>query len=164
MEWIQIMYLLEGIIMFLVFYIAREIILERIYGVRFKHWLEIDTGRFGYVILDKGLDSCTIMGQKKTINRNNIMRGWMYFVNDCCENLKVEDAKDKYQFYCNSEEFDTVYKNKLLQNLMMSLQTNWLMIILFVVIIGVAIGGYSMYNDAHNTQAKLDFLISQVNQ
>ena len=162
MEWIQIVYLLEMIIIALVFFMAKEVIMERIYGVRFKRWIEIDTGRYGYVILDKALDSCKILGQIKTVNRANINRGWLYFVNDNCENLKVEDAKDKYQFYCNSEEFDTVYKNKLLQNLMMSLQTNWLMIIVVLVVISLAIGGYSLYNDSHNTQAKLDYLIAQI--
>jgi hypothetical protein len=87
----------------------------------------------------------------------------MYFVSDNVENLKVEDATDKYQFYCNSEEFDTVYKNKLLQTLMLSLQNNYLLIILLLVGLTILIGGYSLY-EIEGQKSQLEFIVWRVNQ
>lgn len=161
--WEQMAYLMEGIVVIAILYAFRVEIISKMYGIRFKRWIEIDTGRMGYTILNKSLNSCNILGMIRTVNRANIKFNVMYFVSDNVENLKVEDAKDKYQFYCNSEEYDTVYKNKLLETLMLALQNNWLMIILFAVILVAAIAGYSLYQDQQTT-AKIDWLVWKVNQ
>jgi len=161
--WEQMAYLMEGIVVIAILYAFRVEIISKMYGIRFKGWIEIDTGRMGYTILNKSLNSCNILGMIRTVNRANIKFNVMYFVSDNVENLKVEDAKDKYQFYCNSEEYDTVYKNKLLETLMLALQNNWLMIILFAVILVAAIAGYSLYQDQQTT-AKIDWLVWKVNQ
>jgi len=160
---ITVIYLLEFIIIGLVIYMARETITEKMYGIRYKRWQEIDTGRRGYVILDKALNSCSINGMKKSVNRANIKNGVLYFVSDVAENLKVEDARDKYQFYMNSEEFDTVYKNKLLNTLMLSLQNNYLFIILMAVFVTMVIAGYSLY-EIEGQKAQLEYIAWRVNQ
>jgi hypothetical protein len=163
MTYMGIIYFLEFVIVAITLFSMREMISEKINGIRYKKWQEIDTGRRGYTILDKGLNSCSIHGMKKTVNRANIKSNIMYFVSDNVENLKVEDATDKYQFYCNSEEFDTVYKNKLLQTLMLSLQNNYLLIILLLVGLTILIGGYSLY-EIEGQKSQLEFIVWRVNQ
>lgn len=160
---IAMIYFLEFTTIAAVLYAIRETLAERIWGVRFKRWIEIDTGRRGFVQLDKALNSCTIRGMKKSVNRANIKANTLYFVSDVAENLKVEDAKNDYKFYMNSEEFDTVYKNKLLQTLMLSLQNNWLMIILVLALIAVVLSGYNTYEMSKMTN-NIDFIAWKVNQ
>lgn len=161
--WQSIAYLMEFMFIGAVLYAFRETIASKVYGIRYKRWQEIDTGRYGYTVLDKALNSCTIHGMKKSINRANINHGVLYFVSDVPENLKLEDAIDKYQCYMNSEEFDTVYKNKLLQTLMLSLQNNNILLILALVLIGIAISGYSLYT-IEQMQPKIDYITWRVNQ
>lgn len=161
--WQSLAYLMEFMFIGAILYAFREPIASRVYGIRYKRWQEVDTGRCGYVIIDKALNSCTINGMKKSINRSNINHGVIYFVSDVAENVKVEDARDKYQTYMNSEEFDTVYKNKLLQNLMLSLQNNNIILIIALVLIAVAISGYSLYT-IEQIQPKVDYIAWRVNQ
>ncbi len=143
-------------------YSLREQIISKIYGVRYKKYIEIDTGRQGYTILDKALNSCSIMGMTKSVNRANIKHNVLYFVSDNAENLAIEDAKDKWQYYCNSEEFDTVYKNKLLQQLLFVLEKNLILIIIVLVGISIAVGIYNAYTD-YQMQPKIDFIAGMVN-
>ena len=157
-----LVYIIEAIVILMALFCFREQISEKMYGVRYKKWQEIDTGRRGYVILDKALNSCTIDGMKKSVNRSNIKNGIMYFSSDVCENLKVEDAKDKYQFYMNSEEFDTVYKNKLLQTLMLSLQNNMVMIVLVVALLCMALTGYLLY-EFESQKKTIEYIAWRVN-
>lgn len=163
LTFMALLYLMEFLVIALMLYAARESLLEKIYGIRFKRWQEIDTGRRGYVILDKGLKSCTINGMKRTVSRENISHGVMYFVSDVVENLKVEDAKDKYRFYMNTEEFDTVYKNKILQTLMLSMQTNYLLILLILIAISIVIGIYNAYT-LYQMKPSLDYVVIRVGE
>lgn len=148
--WEQLAMFWQGMFVLALLYSIRETILSRIYGVRFKRWIEIDTGRFGYTILDKSLDKCKILNQMKTVSRKNILNNFMYFVNDNCENLKLEPNNDKWLAYCNSEEFDTVFKNQMLQQLMLIMERSIIKIILimsiitFVALIYVAYGQMQM--------------------
>jgi hypothetical protein len=158
-----VIYFLEFSTIGAVLYAMRETIAEKMWGVRFKKWVEIDTGRRGYTQLDKALNSCTIRGMKKAVNRANIKNGIMYFVSDCAENLKVEDAKEKYLFYMNSEEFDTVYKNKLLQTLMLSVQNNWLLIITVLCLITLVISGYTEYQISQQ-KTQIEWIVWKLNQ
>ena len=161
--WEQIAYMMEFMVIGVALYAFREQIAAKMYGIRYKRWQEIDTGRNGYVVLDKGLNSCTINGMKKSVCRENIRNGVIYFVSDVAENLKVEDARDKYQFYMNSEEFDTVYKNNLLRQLMLSLQSNMILIITVLVAIDIVIGIYNAYSISQVTP-KVDYIMWRVNQ
>lgn len=161
--WQGLVYILEVFWILTVLFFMREFIESKIYGIRYKRWQEIDTGRYGYVILDKGLTSCTINGMKKSICRANIKSGILYFVSDVAENLKVENATEKYQAYMNSEEFNTVYQNKLLTTLMLSLQNNYLLIILILAGASLALGLYNLYN-ADTETAKLNYIMWKVNQ
>lgn len=161
--WEQLVYLLEGMVILTMLYAVREQIMSKIYGVRFKRWIEIDTGRLGYVILNKSLNSCKILGKIRTVNRENIKFNIMYFVSDNVENLKVEDDKNKYSFYCNSEEFDTVYKNKLLETLMLSLQNDKLVMILIAIVLTAGLIGYSIYMN-QQTSEQINYIAWKVNQ
>lgn len=163
LTWMQLAWLFEILFILSIVYAIREILLERIYGARFKRWIEIDTGRHGYVILDKTLTNCRILGQTRTVNRANIEKGFMYFVLDCTENLKLEDAKEKWQYYCNSDEFDTVFKNQLLRQLMYVLEKNYILIILVLVIVGIAISGYNIYLQRQQQQV-IEWIAWKVNQ
>lgn len=160
--WEQMAYLMEGMVLLTMLYSVRETLISKFYGIRFKRWVEIDTGRVGYTILNKSLNSCKILNQIRTVNRANIKFNIMYFVSDNIENLKVEDVKDKYEFYCNSEEFDTVYKNKLLETLMLSLQNNKLFLILIAVSITAAMVIYSIYMN-NQTAEQIRFIARSVN-
>lgn len=160
--WQTLAYLMEIMFIGAVLFSAREMIISKIYGIRYKRWQEVDTGRYGYVILNKDLNSCKINGMIRPVNRANIVHGVIYFISDVAENVKAEDARDKYQFYMNSEEFDTVYKNKLLQTLMMSLQNDTIMIILVLILISIAIGIYGVYS-AEQLKPKIEFIVWKVN-
>lgn len=160
--WEQLAYMMEGLVVLTMLYSVRESLMSKLYGIRFKRWVEIDTGRMGYTILNKGLNSCKIFDKIKTVNRANIKYNVMYFVSDNIENLAVEDAKEKYQFYCNSEEFDTVYKNKLLETLMLSLQNNKLLWLLILSMLMLGAAAYIIYTGQQDT-AKIDWLVWKVN-
>jgi len=159
----QIALFMEMVAFGAILYAFREKLSRGMYGVRHKRWQEIDTGRRGYVVLDKAMNSCTINNTKKSVNRANITGGIIYFVSTLAENVKLEDCKEKYSFYMNSEEFDTVYKNKLLQNLMLSLQSNFLMIIVILVILAIMIGAYNAYT-MYQMTPKVEFIVWAVNQ
>lgn len=161
--WQSIAYLMEFMFIGAVLYAFRETIASKVYGLRYKRWTEIDTGRYGYVILNKGLNSCVVNGMVRSINRKNIFHGMIYLISDVAENVTIEDARDKYQCYMNSEEFDTVYKNKLLQTLMLSLQNNNILLILALILIVAAISGYSLYT-IEQMQPKIDYITWRVNQ
>jgi hypothetical protein len=163
MEWYQIAMLFEFMFIGAIMYSFREQIISRIYGVRYKRWIELDTGRYGYTILDKSLDHCKIMGQTKTISRKNILHGILYFVNDNVENLKLEPDNNKWLAYCNSEEFDTVYKNKLLEQLMLIMERNWIIMILIVSIITLGMVGYMAYM-MNQYAGQLTYLVGKVNE
>lgn len=156
-------YLLEFCVIAIALYAFREQIASKMYGIRYKRFIVIDTGAQGYVILDKSLNSCTINGMKKTVNRANIQHNIIYYSSDCAENLKVEDMQGRYECYVNSEEFDTVYKNKLLQTLMLSLQNNMLIIITLLVFVSIALGVYYVYT-MQDQMAKIDYIVWRVNQ
>lgn len=162
-SWQQLAVLMEMLFIAAMIFAFRETIISRMYGVRYKRWQEIDTGRMGYTILSKGLNSCKINGMIKSVNRANIKNGVMYFVSDVAENLKAEDARDKYQFYMNSEEFDTVYKNNLLRQLMLSLQSNMITILMVLVFIAIVIEIYNAYT-LSQMMPKLDYVVWRVNQ
>lgn len=143
--WQTLAMLFEGLFVLTALFAVRETIIERLYGVRFKRWVEIDTGRRGTTILDKSLDKCKIMGQVKTVNRKNIVGNMMFFVNDNCENLKIETNNDKWLAYCNSEEFDTVFKNQMLAQLMLIMERNlikFMFLILLITFVAVAYVAY----------------------
>jgi len=148
-------------IMFVVVILAsmKATIMERIYGIQFKKWIEIDTGRSGYTILDKSLDKCKIKGQIKTVHRPNILHGWLYFKNDNCENLKMEEGTNSY--YCNSEEFDTVYKNKLFEQLMLLMQKNLIYLVIILVVIAILIGAYDAYILNQNSEI-LKYMVGKI--
>lgn len=160
--WEQLVYGLEAIIIILMVYSVREKIIKEMYGIRFKRWVEIDTGRMGYTILNKSLNSCKILNQIRTVNRENIKSNIMYFVSDNVENLKLEDDKSKYLAYCNSDEFGTVYYNKLIETLMLTLKNKELMLILIFSVAAAAMIGYSIYIGQQDT-AKIDWLVWKVN-
>ncbi len=161
--WMQLAWIFETMFILSVVYSIREILLQRIYGVRFKRWVEIDTGRHGYAILDKTLTNCKILGSTKTVNRANIVMGIMYFEHDNAENLKLENAPGKWQYYCNSDEFDTVFKNQLLKQLLYIFEKNYILIILVLVVVAIAISGYNMYL-IRQQQQLTDFIAWKVNQ
>lgn len=163
LTWMQLSWIFETMLIFSIIYSSREILLQRIYGVRFKRWVEVDTGRQGYVILDKTLTSCKILGSIKSVNRANIVNGIMYFVRDNAENLKLENAETKWEYYCNSDEFDTVFKNQLLKQLLYIFEKNYIMIILVLVVVAIAISGYNIYLTRQEQQA-LDWIAWKVNQ
>ena len=152
---------MEFLVIAIAMFAFRENIAKAMYGVRYKKWLELDTGRSGYVILDKSMDTCKIMGQRKAVKRENILNGWIYFVNENAENMKLENAPDKWQYYCNSEEFDTVYKNKLLQTLMLVMEANIVKIIMLLMIVCIIAVGYCAYQIMLMDE-KITFLVAQV--
>lgn len=160
--WEELAYLMEGLVIITMLYSVREQLISKIYGIRFKRWTEIDTGRCGYTILNKSLNSCKILDKIRTVNRENIKYNMMYFVSDNVENLKLEDDKSKYLAYCNTEEFDTVYKNKLLETLMLSLQNNKLVLILIAIVITAGLVGYSIYMN-NQTADQIRFIAWRVN-
>jgi uncharacterized metal-binding protein len=159
--WMNIAMVFQMAFILSILYAFREQINARIYGVRYKKWVEIDTGRQGYVILNKSLDHCKILGQTKTINRKNIQNNIIYFVNDCAENLKLDPENDRWIAYCNSEEFDTVFKNKLLEHLMMIMERNIIKFILILSIISVGLSAYTTYTGLQD-QEKINFLVQAV--
>ena len=163
LDWFQIAMIYETLFIVTLLYSMRETIKEKIYGVRYKRWLEIDTGRFGSTVLDKSLDSCDIMGQKKSVSRANIQHGWMFFVNDNAENLKIENDYKKYTAYCNSEEFDTVNKNTVLKSLVLIMESKTILLIL--ILAGLAVAGeiYLIYLGQQD-RAVLDWVAWKVNQ
>lgn len=163
LTWMHLAWIFEILFILSVVYSIREILLQRIYGVRFKRWVEIDTGRYGYAILDKTLTNCKVLGAIKTVNRANIVNGFMYFVRDNVENLKLEDAEGKWEYYCNSDEFDTVFKNQLLKQLLYIFEKNYILIILVLVIVAIAISGYNTYITRQQQQL-IDFIAWKVNQ
>lgn len=165
-SWMQLAWLYETLFILAVFFAFREVILERIYGVRFKRWIEIDTGRHGYIILDKALNSAKIMGTTRTIAQENILKGFIYYIRDCVENLKLESAsfdRKKWQYYCNTEEFDTVSKNQLLRQLLYVLEKNYIVAILILVVITLAVSAYSVYQ-IHQQQAAIGYLIQKIGE
>ena len=159
--WQQLAMLFEGLFVLVVLYSAREMLMERLYRVRFKRWIELDTGRHGYVILNKSLDHCKIMGQTKTVNRKNILHGFMYFVNDNAENLKVEPDNDKWLAYCNSEEFDTVFKNQMLSQLMLIMEKRLITIMFVVLLLSFAAIAYVAYGQMQ-MKDQITFLVQAV--
>ena len=108
------------VIFILIFYLLKDTIYSRIYGVRYKRYVEIDTGRIGYCILSKDLDVTKIRGITKSIKYENIDHGIIYTYNNLAENVKTEYANDKARFYMNSNEFHTVISNDVYQRLLIT--------------------------------------------
>lgn len=162
--WMQLAWIFEILFILAVFFAMREVVLERIYGVRFKHWIEIDTGRYGYVILDKSLTTAKIMGINRTIAQENIVKGIIYYQRDNVENLKLESAEHgKWEYYCNTEEFDTVSKNQLLRQLLYVLEKNYILAILIVVFISLMVLVYNVYQ-VHQQQQDVLYLIQRIGE
>ena len=162
-EWFQIAMIYETLFIVTLLYSMRETIKEKIYGVRYKLWLEIDTGRFGSTVLDKALNHCGVMGKEKGVNRENILHNWLFYRSDCAENLKIENDDSKYTAYCNSEEFDTVYKNSVIKSMMYIMESKTILLIL--VLVGLALAGeiYLIYSGQQD-RAVLDWVAWKVNQ
>lgn len=125
--------------------LSKEKILNSIYGIRYKKYVEIDTGRYGDCILSKNLDSVKIHEQVKSVNLKNRIGNILIFSEDIAENLKCEYDNGKALFYMNSNEFDNLYKNKILEQLMYIKEKNLIMIILILSGIGIALNIYNSY-------------------
>jgi hypothetical protein len=164
LTWFQLVMILEFVWILTVLYGIRETIAERIYGVRYKRWVEIDTGRMGYCILSKNLSKCTILGVKRTVARENILNNVMYFVTDNVENLKLSQADyQKWECYCNTDEFDTVYKTHLLGQFLYIFEKNYILFVLFLVILVGGIAGYGVYQGIQQNDMLL-FIAQKVNE
>lgn len=160
LEWMHIAWIYQTLFLLAVFYALREFIKEKVYGVRYKRWIEVDTGRQGSTILEKGLNSCKIMGMERTVSQENILRGVMYFTHDCVENLKIDATTDnkKWVAYCNTEEFDTVKRNTLLKQLLYIMEGKQIGVILAIVAVLLILAfyiAYNSYNDHQNIQILL---------
>lgn len=143
---LMIMYIYTFIIICSIAYIMRNSIRKLIYGdARIKRYIIIDTGETGYTTLNEDRNLCTINGKLRSVNVSNIIKGIIYFVDDSAENMKMESATPKrWEFYCNSDEFDTIGKNNILRQFLYIAEKNYLMITLVIVSILLFLSMYSL--------------------
>lgn len=157
----SMIYELLFIIMFL--YAFREFILSKIWGVRFKRWLILDTGESGYGELNKSLTEWKVQGQKRSVNYNNLFHGWAFYTHDNAENLKIENDAGKWKYYCNTDEYNSNTNTRIFQMLLFVLEKNYILIILALVVISIAVTGYGIYLN-NQQQSYLEYIAWRVNQ
>jgi len=168
LEWMHIAWIYEILFLLTLFYALRELIQEKIYGVRFKRWLIIDTGQYGYALLNKALNEWTILGQKRAVAFENIQRGWVFYTHDNAENLtlepvKIENDYTKYTAYCNTEEYNTNLQTKIFQMLLYINEKKWLVIITMIVAVSFIVGIYGAYM-TFKQQELVNYIAGQVTQ
>jgi hypothetical protein len=117
----------------------------RIHGNRFKYWVELDTGRQGWVLLDEDLKQAKITGLIRSINLENSHHGILYLYHKLAENVHVEYDNTKAKFYQNSNEFDTLMKNNMLAKLIITKAEKLIEVIMYICIINLAAIAYVIY-------------------
>lgn len=168
LEWMHIAWIYESLFILTLIYALRELIQEKLNGVRFKRWLIIDTGQSGYGILNKSLNEWKVMGQKRSVAFENIQRGWVFYTHDNAENLKLEQVKidndySKYTAYCNTDEFNTTVNTKVFQMLLYIAEKGLLNIIIVIAALGLAasiFGAYTIYQQ----QGTINYIASRLSQ
>lgn len=169
LDWFQISLIWEALFIISVLYGARKIILSRIYGIRFKQWLILDTGESGYGILNKTLNEWDILGQKRSVAYDRIYKGWLFYTHDNAENLTLKQISMEYDYYpaytayCNTEEYNTNMKTKIFQMLLYVLEKNYIIMILFGVIIAIVIAAYGVYQSNQEKEI-LQWVVWKLNQ
>lgn len=166
LEWMHIAWIYEILFILTLLFTLRELIQEKIYGVRFKRWLIIDTGQSGYAILNKALNEWTIMGQKRAVAFENIQRGWVYYTHDNAENLRLDQVKidneyPKYTAYCNTEEYNSNLNTKVFQMLLYIAEKRLLSVIVILIGLCLAASVFGAYT-AYQQQSQISYIVSRV--
>ena len=166
--WQNIAQVYQFLFLLALLYNFREKIQKEAYGSRYKHWLILDTGESGYGILNKARNEWKVLGQKRSVAYENIMKEWVFYTHDNAENLKLEqvtikDEPTKYTAYCNTEEYNTNTQTMVFKQLLYIAEKNWLIIITVIAAIGLSVSIYAAYS-LHNQQQYLDYLVQQVAQ
>ena len=136
----------------------RKGIKELLYGRRCLNYVEMDTGRIGQIVLSKSLDEGNINGKTISVNYQNKVGNTLFVSEDLAENLKAEYDNKKALFYMNSDEFNTLLHNKLLEFLMMVKSKTHIMIILILCFAAV-IGIVFLYYKLNGMQTQIDYLV-----
>ncbi len=164
--WQQLAMIYEGLFILMFIYAFREFIISKIYGVKFKRWLILDTGESGYSILNKSLNEWKIQGQKRSVSYSNLLRGWAFYTHDNAENLKMvkpESDDSKWTYYCNTDEYNSNTQTRIFQMLLFVLEKNYILIILGLVVLSIAVTGYGIYLN-NQQQSYLEYIAWRVNQ
>lgn len=142
----MMIYILEMLVMVLGVLFIKPEIMKSIYGKRYKHYIEIDTGRHGYCVLSKDNKNVKITGTTRAVNYRNIEHDTLYFYSGLAENVKTEYDNEKALFYMNSNEYDTLFNNNVYQKLMITKAENLISIITLIVVITLVVTVYTAYN------------------
>lgn len=139
--------------------LMKESIKKSLFKKRMIDCVVVDTGELGKIVFKKDFSTGKFKGIERVYNKERVYNGVIYYESDNVEPLSIEKAINKYQFYCNTNEFDTITNNRLLEKLMYVKEKNLLIIAL--VLSGISVLGIALlYMKVGDIQKGIDVLIS----
>ncbi len=117
----------------------KDIILNFILGIRRKRAIFIDIRSSIFLTLSDDLKTFEYMGKVFVWNFQKELNGVCFYRTDNSEALDMTIDVDKCRYWCDSNEYHTNLKNKLLETMMMLRNKDTIIMFLIIgIIVGVA--------------------------
>lgn len=122
----------------------------------------IDTGEVVEVKNGKFKESFELGKQRYVINPDMITNDTLFFHSQFAEPIELEANNSKWKYYIDSTRFNSVYKNKVLDQMMYVQEKGLLQYILIGVLVLIGLVAIDMYLD-YTMYAGMEQMIQQVN-
>jgi len=123
------------IIIWLGFMTFKDQIMNLMLGIRRKKAIFLDLRQSKYITLSKDLKTFEMYGKTFVWNFTKELNGCCFFRSDMAESIDTLLEKDKCKYWCDSNEYHTNLKNKMLETLMMLKGKDQIIMLLFVVLL-----------------------------